>query len=1150
MNRPKVLLFTDSRGEHRPKGSQHKIFSERLADCSAIEVTRRVCPYKWTTILDFINEYQTYGYAKFDLIVLYAGIVDWSPRPLQSAINQVYENTVLENTDRLFGDTSLYARKVVNYKKPIFDKVFGSETMRRHFQRPYSTYYEGSPTISLYSAEMAKEFLIPRLHDIPNLVFVNSNRFAKGWEGDYPRVRPKNISVTHEYADAFATALGQERCIDLRDWTDEEVKENTCDNIHLSAKGSEQLFILVSERLSSRLGLDINPPRESATAARLTLNRQNSTALLDRLRRATLVIGFRATADESERLRNLNFLISTLIERFGGAVDILVVEHSAESLFRELLPAAAQHVRYCYIKSSSDYNRGVAYNYAVRYFCDSADVVGFLDTDVLVGDNFVDCIDLARSWYVAVSPYRNIQYASDEQSKTLVGGGDYPEQVNSEALRNPVTISGGILIIRKSAFLAVGGFQQYQGYGCEDRALDVELVNRFGNESVYVAEDVYLHLFHPSDKGARRNFAKIYDHLTRNYRCQYDPSLGPLDYIHENCRHVGEAQTSLLSDCRAASFGVDVETEGRSHFSVNGVALSSGLVEEIGMLNRPVIPVVNRAIREGRLSDALNICEIAIEKAGGDPDLRRLYLAKAEEVQRTYERERGASCPARKEVLVVLGNGPSLRHVDFSVLKDVDTFGLNSAYRFYQELDFYPTYFGCFDNLVTSNHREGFQQLLSDPLVPIRRFFFIQDFDDPYGRLFRVPFSAAELRKAKARAGVSTSLKDYWIYENSGASAMHAGIAMGYRKIILLGVDCSYVQVVEGAETHNGKANELVITRTPAKNPNYWRDDYQVAGDVYHVPDAGKFQKPEWERLAKNIYSDPAVAGIEISNCSPTTTLDCFPKRQLWQVLPRNDARLTARCTALIKAFGRFDLLKGLVQSIRARSSELRIDCLDDSGRLSESMIDELRGFGVRFIESPEFDIGLSAGRNLLLANCETPYFILLDEDFLFTEKTDFLSALHLLNCSSIDLIGGAVFDVGPDAQPHNQPRSFVGDLEKTADGVLRIHPSSEARRSVEGLPLCDLVMNFFVAKSASVRRVGWSEELKLGEHLDFFMRAQQAGLNIHYSSGMQVDHVQHFGNASSGYGEARSRASEYLKAFRSMHGLVKIVKYGVEIPG
>ena len=47
--------------------------------------------------------------------------------------------------------------------------------------------------------------------------------------------------------------------------------------------------------------------------------------------------------------------------------------------------------------------------------------------------------------------------------------------------------------------------------------------------------------------------------------------------------------------------------------------------------------------------------------------------------------------------VVILGNGPSLRNLDLSILNNVDTFGLNGAYKHFLEMKWFPTYFALFN---------------------------------------------------------------------------------------------------------------------------------------------------------------------------------------------------------------------------------------------------------------------------------------------------------------------------------------------------------------------------------------------------------------------------------------------------------------------
>ena len=77
------------------------------------------------------------------------------------------------------------------------------------------------------------------------------------------------------------------------------------------------------------------------------------------------------------------------------------------------------------------------------------------------------------------------------------------------------------------------------------------------------------------------------------------------------------------------------------------------------------------------------------------------------------------------KTLIVMGNGPSLKELNWDLIKDFDTFGLNSAYRAYERLDWYPTYHGCFDYIVTECHRQNFVKLINTG--KIKQHFYIRN---------------------------------------------------------------------------------------------------------------------------------------------------------------------------------------------------------------------------------------------------------------------------------------------------------------------------------------------------------------------------------------------------------------------------------------
>lgn len=226
-----------------------------------------------------------------------------------------------------------------------------------------------------------------------------------------------------------------------------------------------------------------------------------------------------------------------------------------------------------------------------------------------------------------------------------------------------------------------------------------------------------------------------------------------------------------------------------------------------------------------------------------------------------------------KEILVVMGNGPSLKELDWSLLEGCDTFGLNGAYRIYEKINWYPTYHGCFDQIVTDSHQENFAKLINTG--KIKQHFYINNISD------KSNFTHVNMQLYGTTKHVNKSTEDFKFFTdngNSGANACSVGMCLGYKKILLVGVDCNYVNFVQGAAPWK---TGLQIMKTPDKNPNYWFDDYQQKGDRYNIPRGDKFMKPTWcafGQLAKE-------HGIRMINCSSVSKLDCFDKLTLKEAI-------------------------------------------------------------------------------------------------------------------------------------------------------------------------------------------------------------------------------------------------------------------------
>jgi glycosyltransferase involved in cell wall biosynthesis len=178
--------------------------------------------------------------------------------------------------------------------------------------------------------------------------------------------------------------------------------------------------------------------------------------------------------------------------------------------------------------------------------------------------------------------------------------------------------------------------------------------------------------------------------------------------------------------------------------------------------------------------------------------------------------------------------------------------------------------------------------------------------------------------------------------------------------------------------------------------------------------------------------------------------------------------------TIIIKTFERPRELRRLVRSIHRLQPGVRIVVADDSRQ--PCVID-----GVDMVRL-RFNSGVSAGRNAALAQVRTEYFMSLDDDFVLTKHSDIAAPLlKMMAAPSLDIVGGVIV---------NLPE--FSTIDYTTAGLFSTpqQPLREPGTLVEGLPIRLKVPNFFVGRTETVRRVGWTDDLPFIEHLDFFSRA------------------------------------------------------------
>jgi hypothetical protein len=193
--------------------------------------------------------------------------------------------------------------------------------------------------------------------------------------------------------------------------------------------------------------------------------------------------------------------------------------------------------------------------------------------------------------------------------------------------------------------------------------------------------------------------------------------------------------------------------------------------------------------------------------------------------------------------LVVIGNGPSLKGFEFDKLNHVDTLGMNAAYRYWDQINWYPTYYVCMDDKVTQTHHKNIKRLIDSGRIKkffLTRFmldfypelkfdsriYFLEQFNEKYSSLakkYELNTIESKFFKSSAPAKITT-----------GSNAVRFGCFLGYKEIAIIGVDLEYKEIKDGITNESGI--ELKVTKKIDNNPNYFFDGYQDVGDSFNVP--------------------------------------------------------------------------------------------------------------------------------------------------------------------------------------------------------------------------------------------------------------------------------------------------------------------------
>ena len=172
-------------------------------------------------------------------------------------------------------------------------------------------------------------------------------------------------------------------------------------------------------------------------------------------------------------------------------------------------------------------------------------------------------------------------------------------------------------------------------------------------------------------------------------------------------------------------------------------------------------------------------------------------------------------------------------------------------------------------------------------------------------------------------------------------------------------------------------------------------------------------------------------------------------------------------------------MLNMLLRSVRQHHGpSLPILVADDGGSPD---LAALVSFGAQHIALPAAS-GLSHGRNAIVLATRTPFLALMDDDVLFHGATSLLTLLEALRGSpKTALAGGCYHDMRFDKRDCFNLRFDVDD------GGAVVHAKKAHGLTDSGCYPVDATHNFFLGRTAVLRRFGWDPRQRVMEHESFF---------------------------------------------------------------
>ncbi len=183
----------------------------------------------------------------------------------------------------------------------------------------------------------------------------------------------------------------------------------------------------------------------------------------------------------------------------------------------------------------------------------------------------------------------------------------------------------------------------------------------------------------------------------------------------------------------------------------------------------------------------------------GEPLYRRWYYQQSKRLRKFKDIHAGESC-------FIIGNGPSLRQMDLSLLKDHCTFGLNKIYLLFDKVDINLSYHVAVNRLVIEQSIKQFETIKCPSFLSYTTAYDLVDKNDHTFFIYTGgPYTFQKDITSKICEGHTVTYV-----------AMQIAYFMGFSRVFLIGVDHNFIT--------QGKANQYQFME--GNDPNHFDSRY------------------------------------------------------------------------------------------------------------------------------------------------------------------------------------------------------------------------------------------------------------------------------------------------------------------------------------